>query len=155
MPDIREAGVNVTPLIDVVMVLIIFFMLIAKIGVSTGADPSITVPDSILGTDLKSLSNTLTLNVREGPADEPMVTALVDGSSRQPQEIKLLDKLTNTRPLLKLLQTARKDNPEFKVIIRGDKEMSYRFLEPVLITCMEANVKNVAFDTSKVVEAVK
>ena len=52
-----------------------------------------------------------------------------------------------------LLQMARKDNPDFKVIIRGEKEMSYRFLEPVLITCMEANVKNVAFNTSKTVEA--
>jgi biopolymer transport protein ExbD len=153
MPDMKEAGVNVTPLIDVVMVLIVFFMLVAKIGISTGADTSIVVPASILGTDLQTLSNTLTLNVREGPADQPMVTALVDGSGRQAQEIKLLDKLTNTRPLLKLLQTARKDNPDFKVIIRGDKEMSYRFLEPVLITCMEANVKNVAFNTSKTVEA--
>ena len=155
MPDMKEAGVNVTPLIDVVMVLIVFFMLVAKIGISTGADESIKVPASILGTDLQTLSNTLTLNVREGPADEPMVTALVDGSGRQAQEIKLLDKLTNTRPLLKLLQVARKDNPDFKVIIRGDKEMSYRFLEPVLITCMEANVKNVAFNTSKTVEATQ
>jgi biopolymer transport protein ExbD len=152
MPDMKEAGVNVTPLIDVVMVLIVFFMLVAKIGINTGADESIKIPASILGTDLQSLSNTLMLNVREGPADEPMVTALVDGSGRQAQEIKLLDKLTNTRPLLKLLQMARKDNPDLKVIIRGDKEMSYRFLEPVLITCMEANVKNVAFNTSKTVE---
>jgi biopolymer transport protein ExbD len=152
MPDMKEAGVNVTPLIDVVMVLIVFFMLVAKIGINTGADESIKIPASILGTDLQSLSNTLMLNVREGPADEPMVTALVDGSGRQAQEIKLLDKLTNTRPLLKLLQMARKDNPDLKVIIRGDKEMSYRFLEPVLITCMEANVKNVAFNTSKTME---
>jgi biopolymer transport protein ExbD len=155
MPDMKEAGVNVTPLIDVVMVMIIFFMLIAKIGVTTGADASIDVPSSILGTDLKTLSDTLTLNVREGPADEPMVTALVDGSGRQAQEIKLLDKLTNTRPLLKLLQMAHQQNANVKVIIRGEKEMSYRFLEPVLITCMEANVKSVAFNTSKQVETVQ
>src|SRR5215212_8496867 len=103
MPEVREGGVNVTPLIDVVMVLIIFFMLVAKIGVTTGADENIVIPESILGTELKTLSNTLTLNVREGPADEPMVTALVEGSSRQAQEVKILDKLTNQRPLLKLL----------------------------------------------------
>lgn len=152
MPDIKEAGVNVTPLIDVVMVLIVFFMIVAKIGVTTGADPSIKLPETILGTDLKTLSNTLTINVREGPADEPMVTALVDGSNRQAQEVKILDKLTNRHPLRELLQAARKDNPDFRVIIRGEKEMAYRYLEPVLETCVEANVKNVAFNTSKAVE---
>ena len=38
MPDMKEGGVNVTPLIDIVMCLIIFFMLVAKIGVTSGAD---------------------------------------------------------------------------------------------------------------------
>ena len=31
--------------------------------------------------------------------------------------------------------------------IRGDEEMAYKFLQPVLITCVEAKVKNVNFDT--------
>ena len=38
MPESHAAHPNVTPLIDVVMCLIIFFMLVAKIGVSTGAE---------------------------------------------------------------------------------------------------------------------
>ena len=37
MPEVKEGNINVTPLIDIVMCLIIFFMLVAKIGVSTGA----------------------------------------------------------------------------------------------------------------------
>ena len=40
-------------------------------------------------------------------------------------------------------------NPDFKVIIRADKEMGYRYLEPVLEACMLAKVKNVNFNTSK------
>ena len=36
MPEMKEGGVNVTPLIDIVMCLIIFFMLVAKIGVTKG-----------------------------------------------------------------------------------------------------------------------
>ena len=39
MPAMTEGGVNVTPLIDIVMCMIIFFMLVAKIGVDTGAEP--------------------------------------------------------------------------------------------------------------------
>ena len=36
MPEMKEGGVNVTPLIDIVMCLIIFYMLVAHIGVDTG-----------------------------------------------------------------------------------------------------------------------
>jgi biopolymer transport protein ExbD len=162
MPDIKEGGVNVTPLIDVVMCLIIFFMLVAKIGVDTGADQRISIPASLQGLDIKDMGNTLTLNIQPGPLDQPMVTALVEGVV---QEVKLIDPATGQKPLLNTLKKFRfgkdlrpggvndsNDNPEFKVIIRGDEEMGYRFLEPVLITCAEAQVKNVNFNTRKVME---
>ena len=146
MPEMKEGGVNVTPLIDVVMCLIIFYMLVAKIGVNTGADPSIAIPVTQMGNELKDLGNTLVLNVRE-VADVPFVTALVDTSTRAPQELKIVDPTTNTRPLREVLKRLRAGNPEFKVIIRGDRDMSYKSLEPVLIACMEANVKDVNFNT--------
>ena len=85
MPQAHATHPNVTPLIDVVMCLIIFFMLVAKIGVSTGAEASIDIPASILGQDLKDPGNALTLNVRAGPGDAPMVTALVDATTNVPQ----------------------------------------------------------------------
>jgi biopolymer transport protein ExbD len=162
MPDIKEGGVNVTPLIDIVMCLIIFFMLVAKIGVDTGADQRIIIPASLQGLEIKDMGNTLTLNVRPGPAEQPMVTALVEGVV---QEVKVVDPVTGQKPLLATLRqwrfgrdlrpggaSADADNPEFKVIIRGDEEMAYSFIEPVLITCAEAKVKNVNFNTRKVVQ---
>lgn len=149
MPSMQEGGVNVTPLIDVVMVLIIFFMLVAKIGVSAGVDESIQIPVTVLGTELKTLANTLTLNVSAPPgATQPMVTALVQGGSA-PQELKVLDERTGKRPLLEVLKQLRKGNAQFSIIIRGDQDMEYKFLEPVLITCAEANVKEVNFNTKK------
>src|SRR3569832_514922 len=99
IPESHGNHPNVTPLIDIVMCLIIFFMLVAKIGVSTGADQSITIPASILGQELKDPGQALTLNVRPFVGDEPMVTSNVEGGS-QAQEIKLVDTVTNTRPLL-------------------------------------------------------
>ena len=161
MPEMREAGVNVTPLIDVVMVLIIFFMLVAKIGVATGAEEEIDLPVSTLGTDIKDMGNTLVLNVRE-VANAPMVTAIVepDGSmsrSGRPVELRVYDPTTRTRPLTEVLRRLRHGdaksklppNPDFKVIIRGDKSITYKTLDPVLLACMEANVKNVNLNTAK------
>ena len=161
IPEIKEGNVNVTPLIDIVMCLIIFFMLVAKIGVDTGADRRITIPASLQGLEIKDMGNTLTLNIQPGAGDQPMVTALVEGVV---QEVKLVDAVGG-KPLLNTLLKFRygkdlrpggvnesADNPEFKIIIRGDEEMGYQYLEPVLITCAEANVKNVNFNTRKVVQ---
>src|SRR5271154_1619279 len=87
MPKMRDHGVNVTPLIDIIMCMIVFFMLVAKIGIDTGADKTITLPASFVGTDIKDMGNTLTLNVTQGPVDEtgqpqPLVTAMVKGEQR-------------------------------------------------------------------------
>jgi biopolymer transport protein ExbD len=170
MPQIREGGVNVTPLIDIVMCLIIFFMLVAKIGVTTGAESDIDIPVTQLGTDIKNIGveSSLVLNVRE-IAGQPFVTALVesDGSvskSGKPVELKVVDPVTGKHPLADALRRLRwgreaaidantaasgVGNPEFKIIIRGDKNMTYASLEPILLACMEANVKNVNFNTKK------
>jgi len=156
IPDSHAAHPNVTPLIDVVMCLIIFFMLVAKIGVSTGAE-KMDIPESIMGNKITDMDNTLTLNVRPGATDEPQVTALVKnakGESRQ-TELKLRDPATGENQLLNTLKMYRKQNDQFKVIIRGEADMPYRFLSPVLVACADANVRNVNFNTKKVKEVVE
>jgi biopolymer transport protein ExbD len=168
IPQSHGTHPNVTPLIDVVMCLIIFFMLVAKIGVSTGVDREINLPSAVLGKELAAKmtdpGNALTLNVRAGGVgDQPMVTALVDGTSGDPQEIRLIDPGTGRRPLLEVLRKLREGdpahgvnaNPEFKVVIRGDREMQYRYLQPVLEACMDAKIKSVNYATQKQVEEVR
>lgn len=150
MPPAHSTHPNVTPLIDVVMCLIIFFMLVAKIGVSTGADRKITIPATIRGQDIKDMGNTLTLNVQAGPLDQPLVTALVKG---QVQELKVVDPTTGIRQLMAELSHLRKNNADLKVIIRGEEDMDYRYLEPVLLACAEARINEVAFNTRKTFEA--
>ena len=150
MPDMKEGGVNVTPLIDIVMVLIIFFMLVAKIGVTTGADAAIEPPETILGVSLKDLGNTLTLNVRGGPRlEEPIVTALVDKADREPREIKIAERRGGTldRPLERVLGEFRKNNPNAKLIILGEKDLQYHLLEQVLISAANAKITDVNFQT--------
>jgi biopolymer transport protein ExbD len=156
MPESHSAHPNVTPLIDVVMCLIIFFMLVAKIGVSTGADQKIKIPATIRGTEIKDMGNTLTLNVQPGPLNQPFVTALVKDEVR---ELKLVDPTNGVRQLFVELSHIRNgrdgklgtkdDNIDFKVIIRGAEDMPYSILEPVLKTCAEAQVKNVNFNTRR------
>src|SRR6186997_2252403 len=97
MPDIKEGGVNVTPLIDIVMCLIIFFMLVAKIGVSTGAEREIEIPLTQLGKDMKEIGveSSVVLNVRE-VGNQPFITAIVEADGTisktgKPVELKVVD----------------------------------------------------------------
>src|SRR5918993_6102581 len=91
MPDMKEGGVNVTPLIDIVMCLIIFFMLVAKIGVTTGADPDIKPPSTLLGVEIEDMGNTLTLNVRDWDTwhKEQVEIATAEGKEPPPRPTAL------------------------------------------------------------------
>src|SRR5215217_979122 len=85
MPDMKEGGVNVTPLIDVVMCLIIFFMLVAKIGISSGINKDVDSPNTYLGVKLTDLSNAMTLNLydKKNGLDEPQILVDVKGKQRE------------------------------------------------------------------------
>jgi biopolymer transport protein ExbD len=152
MPKVREGNVNVTPLIDIVMCMIIFFMLVAKIGVDTGSDRDVTPPASFLGEDVKDLGNALTVNVTNGPnipgaPAQPVITCLLRG---QRQEVRIRTEAGGQvrYPLYEVLRDARQRNSQFKVVIRADQNTQYQFLEPVLAECTRAGV-NYDFATQR------
>jgi biopolymer transport protein ExbD len=172
MPDMKEGGVNVTPLIDIVMCLIIFFMLVAKIGVKSGADPKIKPPSTLLGGKIEDMGNTITLNVRDfglihkeeaeeatktgnpAPAPptafelaHPRVEALVENSN-EPKQLALVTP-QNDHELRRALDALVKHNPKLRVIIRADKEIKYDLLQQVLVECSQAHVQDFNFEMSK------
>jgi biopolymer transport protein TolR len=135
---------NVVPLIDVFLCLIVFYMLAAKIGVTTGADETIKVPEAI-GRQLE-LTGTLILNVKE-VAGKPNVSAVDDGSSeRKPFST---DGPYETSELTRFLERQVKRNPEMKLIIRGDGEITYKTFMPILLSVSHAKVKNVFHNAKK------
>ena len=121
MPDMKEGGVNVTPLIDVVMCLIIFFMLVAKIGVKTGA-AKMELPTTVLGKQMDELGDSVILNVTDpnihgddgkqdivldekgepkrrdkNPSNQPRVTAQFNPQDPEPAEVPVLNKTIDGR----------------------------------------------------------
>jgi biopolymer transport protein ExbD len=160
IPVAHGSHVNVTPLIDVVMCLIIFFMLVAKIGVTTGAKP-MDLPYSYLGKNIDDLGNTLTLNILPmgdlGPVKHPapgepptlptrmQVTALVDNVDRDLPIESQADGAASF-PLREVLrQMKARYGEQFKVIVRADSDLPFHLVEPVLVECANAGVQNVAY----------
>jgi biopolymer transport protein ExbD len=139
MPEMKEGGVNVTPLIDIVMCLIIFFMLVAKIGVAR-TDDQVDLPATIVGNMIKDMSNTLTLNVHPTPLPDPQVTTLVNGKDT---ELKFNGDLEAT---LEKFRKSGIKNP--RVILRGDQDVEYRQLELVLMAIAHSGIQNTAYETN-------
>lgn len=155
MPEMKEGGVNVTPLIDVVMCLIIFFMLVAKIGVSTGA-AKMELPETIVGTKIENLGDTLVVNVMNDPQtliidpttalpkknergqtmrrrlgdpfEELLVTAMVDqfGGAGEAKEIKLRGTRADDYPFRRVLEAAIKGDPKKGVKANPDFSVTIR-----------------------------
>jgi biopolymer transport protein ExbD len=151
MPASVVGHVNVTPLIDIILVLIVFFMLVARIGVSTGAE-KMDLPATLRGIRLQNMNNTLTLNIHATPGGA-MVSTTINGLremlnvGEKAKEPRLVDTLRYFR--YGPDAGSPKDNSQFKVVIRADKEMPYADLQPVLKACADAQIANVHFTTAQ------
>jgi biopolymer transport protein ExbD len=160
MPSAHGNEVNVTPLIDVVMCLIIFFMLVAKIGVAQGIK-KMDLPYTYLGKKIEDMGNTLTLNVLQVGSDteRPMVSALVPvkvegtGTERLEDRELPVDTIIGGATQYPLRETLRqmkgRFKDQFKVIIRADWELPFTLVEPVLIECSNAGAQNIFFATKQ------
>jgi len=162
MPEMKEGGVNVTPLIDVIMCLIIFFMLVAKIGVATGAE-KLALPETLVGVKIDKLGPNLILNVsdpnlkmvngevervngravREGHLESPRVTITPEVGNPLTKEIKLEAKTSSGQtdePLTRVIEAALKNFPELSVTLRCQKEVDYATLARVIEKISKAQV---------------
>jgi biopolymer transport protein ExbD len=146
MPAVHGSEVNVTPLIDVIMCLIIFFMLVAKIGVSSGINKDVDSPSTYLGVKITDMSNAMVLNLyNKAGTDEPQI--LVDVKGKQ-KEIKLQE--GTKYPLQEVLKDMKKDRKDlFKVIVNADRGMRYAQIQLILQQCAMAGVSNINFATKK------
>ena len=164
-PESHATHPNVVPLIDVIMCLIVFFMLVARIGVSSGEDDTIKIPFAELGREIKSMDNTLLINVKEDEQHRVEISAQVDAANGEGRKTLVLEGGGNRTRLVDVLKGLRygddlrpdvngvpsrpsaKDNPELKLIIRGNEALTFGVLQQVLLAAAEANVTSLNFQT--------
>lgn len=119
------SGINVTPLVDVTLVLLIIMMVTAKVIVSQGV--GMTLPEA-------SPENAQQLPL----AFSVDVTA--DGKTYVNKEL-----VTSGDALLALAREAKAKEPELRAIIRGDESGDHANVMKVLETLKKANIAKVAF----------
>lgn len=123
-----QVGFNMTPMIDVVFLLIIFFLLSSHLARQEQQLP-LPLPAAASG--------------RIEAADErPRLTVnvLADGT------LLVASRAVGARDLGQLLGERRAlHGEELQVRIRADRGVAYRRVEPVLLACVQAGIWNVAY----------
>ncbi|MBY0311566.1 MAG: biopolymer transporter ExbD [Phycisphaerales bacterium] len=135
-------AVNVTPLIDVVMCLIIFFLIVGKLATDRGLP--VNLPRTGVGQEEQSASLLVVTVVKLG-ADEPK-TGWGAYGIRVQADGRTLD-------FPKDLETAVRGklagNPSASVQVRADRELPYGAIEPVLRALGLGGAKSVRLATER------
>jgi biopolymer transport protein TolR len=116
------AEINVTPLVDVMLVLLIIFMVTAPLmtsGVSVDLPKTNAQP-------LNSDSEPLTVSIK------------ADGS------IFLQEQAVDVGDIVAKLQAIAKNNPERRIFVRGDKDLAYGRIMEVMGTITQGGFTKVA-----------
>ena len=125
------AGINVTPLVDVTLVLLIIFMVTAKILVSQGMP--MDLPKAASGESLQTIFS---------------VELAADGKTRVDSE-----PIASDEGIGPLAKTAQGRNKDLRAVIRADKKVEHGRVIHVLDLLKRAGIAKIAFAVSPTTES--
>lgn len=123
-----DGGMNLAPLIDVVFLLLIFFM-VATTFIEREKELGVDLPQAETGED-----------PLESP-DELVINLLLDGS------IRVNGVTVDEDGLLETLERAARANRETPVTIRGDRDVAYQRVVAVMDTCRVTGLSDIGLMT--------
>ncbi len=132
-PAHHTGKINVTPLIDVVMCLIVFYLLVGRLASDKAA--GVQLPGSRVGAT-STAAQALIVNIL--PAGDG-ASVVIDGRTLSREE------------LLERLKRHAGDNPDTAspVQIRADRRLAYSAVAPAIAACREAGLKSVLLTTQR------
>jgi len=126
--------INVTPLIDVLLVLIIVFMVVVSMSKTKGLEAQVPQP----ATDDKS---------QPVPIDGTIVIQVVWGAQNQPPALKINQETVKWENLQSRLHDIFKIRAERIAFVRGDDEVDFEYVADVIDIAREAGVDRVGLLT--------
>jgi biopolymer transport protein ExbD len=126
------AGINVTPLVDVTLVLLIIFMVTARIIVSQGMP--MDLPKSASGEALQTVF---------------AVELTADGKTRVDSEA-----VANDEAVTPLAKQAKAKNKDLRAVIRADKKVEHGRVIHVLDLLRRSGIAKIAFAVTPSTEGV-
>lgn len=119
--------VNVTPLIDIVMVLIVFYLLVGQLAIDRRGE--VDLPSATRGVEAEPTDTPISIAIR---ADGTMTIEAVEA----PEDV-----------LHRMVGVLVSQHPGRAVQIRADRATAYRHIRAALDACREAGVRRVELAT--------
>jgi biopolymer transport protein TolR len=126
--------INVTPLIDVLLVLIIVFMVVVSMSKTKGLDAQIPQPTQ----DNKN---------QPVPVDRTIVIQVVWSTQGQPPDLKINQEAVKWDDLQSRLHDIFKIRAERIAFVRGDDDVDFEYVADVIDIAREAGVDRVGLLT--------
>lgn len=135
-PVQREIRFNMAPMIDVVFLLIIFFMLVSTFASAENIRMDLPLPEHSLAKNVK-ITDRVVINCQITslkPTGEPAGVRYSVG----PNPPEPLDRISRR------VAMAKTENPKLKIIIRADKRLPYEWVRDVMKIAADNQVENVS-----------
>jgi len=132
-PRITPISINLAPMVDVMMCMLIFFMLATKMVERENSTIDLPLALAAKEVDKSELGNRFVVNVRKTEAGVEYVIS---------QDVVSAE---NLRILLHTAVMDAKDKADINFIIRAERNVAYRHIENLLKLCRDEKVRNVTF----------
>jgi biopolymer transport protein ExbD len=127
--NIRRARIEIIPMIDTIVILLIFYMSFSRFA-EVERQAGIRLPIALVGDTFEKLPNQIVVNMSSSN------DVTIDGQ---------LYKLDELPDFLRRLQSA---HPSLNsLVLRGNRSMSYKYLNAFMTVCSKAGIADVAFVT--------
>ena len=124
----REMRVNMTPMIDVVFLLIIFFLVSSHLA-RQESQMALPLPTAVSGERLDDFDHA-----------RVVINVLENGT------MFLAGRRVSVKELQRRLQHERKDaGADLEVRVRSDRHVPFQFVQPILLAVSRAGIGNVTF----------
>lgn len=132
LPSATELGLNLAPMVDVMMCLLIFFMLATKMVEQENSRIDLPAARAAKEADKQALGSRFVVNIR------------ADGEGGAPAYI-VREQAMPFGEVMERLAGARQLDPEVNCVIRADRNVAYRHVEVVLLACANAGIHKITF----------
>lgn len=122
-----DGGFDLTPMIDVVFLLIVFFMTVASALTTQKFDLNLAVAE-------------------EGVIPEDITNRFSCSVSKEGKFYVLRQEVT-LEELGQRLSRIRKDQPQIKIVLRADKMTEHQYINDVLTVCAANGINDIIFAT--------
>ena len=139
-PDEPDASVDMTPMIDCVFLLLIFFMVSATMS-KVDQTPEVVLPVAPKAAIPEDLSNRGVVNI------VPLGTPAGDSATSEARPFIIYGQLMDEPGLSKAIADRRATEPELRIYMRVDRNAEFRTVKRAIRACANAGVFDIIFGT--------